>query len=281
MKRRNFFIFLVLIIALSLGVTSFAQHGEDQHPGHGDGPRMHPHDPMGFIFRDLNLSLEQRNKVHTILTSQQSVIKPVLDSSFANHEKLQSLIKGGIFDLAQVKAIAEIQANNHLVLLVERQRSQSQIYTILTAEQQAKFDQAQSKFTEHKPTLPDQERLVEMFSKRLSLSAEQESQVRTILVSQKEAVFPLLERIGEFHKQLASITARGQFDETQIKNLAKVYLPVIIDLEAAHTAISFNVYSLLDTEQREEFLRFPLFPGLDGPGGHGRHGGPRGGSGPR
>lgn len=273
MKRRNFLIFLILTIALSLGVTGFAQHGANQpHPGHGGGS-MHPHDPVG-IFRDLDLTLEQRNKVHTILSSQGSVTKSLMDSNFANHEKLQNLIKAGNFDLAQVKAIAGDQANNHLALIVERQRSHSQIYAILTPEQQAKLDQTQPKFAERKPNPPDQERLVEMFSKRLSLSTDQENQVRTIFTSQKEAVFPLLERLGEFHKQLANITTKGQFDETQIKNIAKEYLPTMVDLEVAHTTIAFNVYSLLNDEQRQEFLRFPLFAGPGGPG-------PRSGRAPR
>ncbi|MBI4854519.1 MAG: Spy/CpxP family protein refolding chaperone [Acidobacteria bacterium] len=263
MKRRNFFIFCLLIVAFSLGLTSFAQDGNMPKP---DGRAMHPphHNPAEFLSRELNLTSEQKDKVQAIITTEHSTVKSIMEKSLTNHQKLQDLIKSGNFDLAEVRAIAENQANNQILLLVEKQRSHSQIYAILTSEQQAKLDQTHSKLIQNRPMppiSPNQDRMVEMLSHRLSLSSEQQGQLQNVFARQKDSITPLLERLGDFHQQLAALTAKGQFDEAQILGLSRQYLPSMADLIVAHTTMHFNIYSILSAEQREEFLRFPPFPG--------------------
>lgn len=264
MKRRQLLVLFLLILSFSLGLTSFAQDGSSGRPDKGLG--HHPPGPMGHILGEVDLTIEQRNKVHKIIESQHSLVKTTLDSSLANNKKIQELIKSGNFDLSQIRAIAENQANNHLVMFIEKERSQSQIYAVLTPEQQAKLDQKQSKFTGRKPTPPDQNIMLEMFSRRFSLSPEQESQIKTIFANQTESIFPLFSKLGEFHQQAALLTAKGQFDEGKIKALAKEYLPTMVDLDVAHATAAFNIYSVLNAEQREEFLRFSPFssPGMPG-----------------
>ena len=260
MKQRKFFLACFLMITLSLGLTSFAQDGKPRNGGQG----IHGHhSPVEFILRDLNLTTEQKDKVRAIFTAERSTIKTILDNNFTNHQKLHDLIKSGDFDLAQVRVIAESLANNQILLIVEKQRGESQIYAILNADQQAKFDQTQTKFVEHKPMLPNENRLIEMLSNKLALTPEQQTQLSNILTRQKEGVTPLLEKLGQFHQQLATLTAKGRFDQIQITNLAGQYVNVMADLTVAHTTTRFNIYSLLTTEQREDFLRFPP---LGGPG---------------
>lgn len=277
MKRRNFFIFCVLLMALSLGLTSFAQDGKPRHGGR-EGMH-HPHNPMDFALRELNLTSEQKTKVEAILTSQRTVTKELFEKNFVNHQKLHELIKSGNFDLVQVRAIAQSQATNQVLLLVEKQRADSQIYGVLTAEQQAKFDQFQNRDHRPMPPMPPmppgEDRFVDMLSKRLALTSDQQTQLESILARQKEAVSPIVEKLAGFHKQLETITAKGHFDETQITNLAQEYLPLMVDLTVAHTTTQFNISSLLTAEQKEIFLRFPP---LGGPGRRGPGGGPGAGS---
>lgn len=260
MKIRNFFIFSLLIIALSLTLTGFAQSGDQGHPGGMPGR----HNPMEFLVRDLNLTPEQQTKVKSIFDAQRESVRTIMEASFSNHQKLQNLIKSGNFDLTQVRAIAQAQVDNQTLMIIEKQRMDSQIYAILSSEQQAKFDQRQKGFEGNRPAPPGEDRLVEILSRRLNLTTEQKTQIESILARQKEAVEPLAEKLSEFHKQLALISINGQFNEIAIKSLAQQYSLAMIDLNVAHETTKFNIYSVLTNDQKEDFLRFPPFPGRPG-----------------
>jgi Spy/CpxP family protein refolding chaperone len=146
MKYQKLFFACLLTLALSLGLTGFAQNNQPLGPR----PGMH-HNPMEFVLRNLDLSTDQKEKIHSIFIAQQPTIRPILDNDFSNHEKLHELIENGSFDIAQVKAIAENLATNKISLLIEKQRGDSQIYSVLNQEQQTKFDQIKSNLEQHRP----------------------------------------------------------------------------------------------------------------------------------
>jgi periplasmic protein CpxP/Spy len=110
--------------------------------GRGYGP--------GMIFRQLNLTDDQKAKIKDILEANKGAIQPIRDAMKANHEKLASL--NGNFDEAQVSAIAKEQGDLTAQMIVARERVRSQIFAILTDEQKAKatqiHDQMKARFQE-------------------------------------------------------------------------------------------------------------------------------------
>jgi len=261
MKNKKLFFACLLIIALSLGLTGFAQNNQPFGPRPGP-----PHNPMEFVLRNLDLNREQKEKIHSIFAAQQPAIRAILDSDFSNHEKLHELIENGSFDLPQVKAIAENLAANKISLLVEKQRSDSQIYNVLTQEQQTKFDQIKGILEQRKPMELRENRenkenkMLEMLTSRLDLSINQQTQVQNILAMQKEA-FNQMSKLKEFHEQLATLTSKGHFDEVQIRTLSQQYLPTMVNMIVAHTTTNFNIYSVLTDEQKKAFLELPFLSG--------------------
>ena len=95
--------------------------------------------PAAMMFRQLNLTDDQKTKVKEILEANKATIQPIREAMKANHEKLESL--KGNFDEAQVAAIAKDQGDLTAQMIVARERVKSQIFAILTDEQKAKAAQ--------------------------------------------------------------------------------------------------------------------------------------------
>jgi protein CpxP len=95
--------------------------------------------PAAMVFRQLNLTDDQKAKVKEILEANKGTIQPIREAMKANHEKLAAL--KGNFDEAQVSAIAKEQGDLTAQMIVARQRVKSQIFAILTDDQKAKAAQ--------------------------------------------------------------------------------------------------------------------------------------------
>jgi Spy/CpxP family protein refolding chaperone len=102
--------------------------------------------------------------------------------------------------------------------------------------------------------------MLEILTTRLDLSINQQTQVQNILAIQKEA-FNQMSKLKEFHDQLATLTSKGRFDEVQIRILAEKYLPTMVDMTVAHTTTTFNIYSVLNDQQKKTFLELPFLSG--------------------
>lgn len=294
MKRHLLILATLLTLVLGLAMISIAQN----HRHHGGPPG-----PMGFVLHQLNLTDAQEAKIHSLMDAQRAIFQPLMEKDFATHKSLQALIQSGNLDALQLKNLAESQANNRIAFLVEKERLDSQIYGLLTTAQQAQFDQVKANMAAHGPMFPGMppmpppdrapsadaqstarpmpppgQMFVKMMSEKLNLTADQKAKVDTLFTQQKDAVAPLMERIGDFHKQLQSLTANGHFDEAQIRSLAQEQVQTFTDLTIAHETAMFQVYSMLTPEQQAKFFEHPDFPG-HGHGGHGgfdgqhRHGG--------
>src|SRR5262245_647829 len=135
MTKKALTISVLLAIVAATGALVFAQKA---HGGFGRHGMRGPGRGMGMVFRQLNLSDEQKSKVKEILAANKAAVKPIFEEMRANHAKLADL-KGN--DDAQVAAIAKSQGDLTAQMIVAGQKVKSEIFAILTDEQKAKAEQ--------------------------------------------------------------------------------------------------------------------------------------------
>jgi protein CpxP len=98
------------------------------------------------IAHHLSLTDDQKNQIKTILTTERPRVEPLIQQLAENHQEMRRATQKGQFDEAQVRAIAQQQAQTVGELIVEKERVKSQIYSILTPEQRARADQMLDQF---------------------------------------------------------------------------------------------------------------------------------------
>lgn len=131
-------------LLLTLAVVGLAQHGGGPG-GRGPGGRgFHggpPHDGLGPIARDLNLTDAQKAEVQKITAAFKESTKSLRDQLEAQRlDGPPDFVKDGAFDETAVRAAAQARANVHVEMEVARARMMSQIFNVLTAEQKAQLE---------------------------------------------------------------------------------------------------------------------------------------------
>lgn len=137
----------VAILTLSIGsILVFAQRGGGGHFGRGFGGRG------GFLSgrmaKELNLTEEQKTQIKQIMETEKSKVQPIFESLRENRQKMEELTSDGNFDEAKVKALADEQGGLSALLIIEKERTKSQIFQVLTAEQCEKAKQMKEKMRE-------------------------------------------------------------------------------------------------------------------------------------
>jgi protein CpxP len=92
---------------------------------------------MGMGFRGLDLTDAQKEQMKAISQASREGTKSLRDQMKANRQQMAQATANG-FNEAQVQAIAQQQSALHAQMIVERERVRSQMFAILTPEQQAK-----------------------------------------------------------------------------------------------------------------------------------------------
>jgi protein CpxP len=125
------------------------REGFGRGPGGPGGPRG-----GGFpMFRDLNLSDEQKAQIKKIMESEAANTKDLHDKLKALHESEPAPFTTA-FDEASVRATAEARAKIEVELDVAHARTMSQIASILTTEQKQQLASHRSQFREGPPPPP-------------------------------------------------------------------------------------------------------------------------------
>jgi periplasmic protein CpxP/Spy len=125
---------IILAVAAGIGGTVLAQGpGGDFAPGfgrHGGGMLRH-------MSKELNLTADQQNQIKSIMQAERGKTKP-LTLQLRRNEQAQNASINGTFDEARARAFAQKQTQIMSDLIVEKQRTKSQIYSVLTPEQRQK-----------------------------------------------------------------------------------------------------------------------------------------------
>jgi protein CpxP len=134
-KRVLFLAVTAIVLAVAAGTagTVFAQ---GPHSGFGRrGGWMLRH-----MTKELNLSADQQAQIKSIMQTQRGKIQPLMQELRQNEQAQDGSING-TFDEAQARAFAQKQTQIMSDLIVEKQRTKSQIYAVLTPEQRQKAQQ--------------------------------------------------------------------------------------------------------------------------------------------
>jgi protein CpxP len=96
---------------------------------------------MGWIARKLDLTDAQKTQIQSMIQAERPNFQPLVKQLAANHEQMLVATRGGGFDEAQVRTLANQQAQTLAELMVIRERVISKVYnTVLTPDQKTKAD---------------------------------------------------------------------------------------------------------------------------------------------
>ena len=115
----------------------------------------------------------------------------------------------------------------------------------------------------------DHARMMEHVTKELGLSAEQQTQVKTLFEGMLTAEEARHTKREELRKQLDEATKDGQFDETRVRAIANEQATLMADSLVEHERMKSKIYAILTPEQRTKADELHK---RGGPGGGRRHG---------
>ena len=134
----------IVVVVLGLGLALHAQAKFRHASQNWGGP------PMAGRFLQrmtdvLDLTDAQQAQVKQMWQAELPAIQPLIQQLADQHKQMVAATGGGKFNEAQVRPIANQQAQVIAQLIVEKQKLQSQVYGILTPDQQAKMARLQQR----------------------------------------------------------------------------------------------------------------------------------------
>lgn len=137
---------LLLCSIFSLAAQDSAQPGARRRFGlqerpfgmeGGWGARL----PGGLMLGKLDLSDAQKEQVNTLVTANHAAVEPYRNQLRDSAKALREATANGQFNEAQIRAIAQTQAQANAELTVANAKLKAEIYNILTPEQRAKVEE--------------------------------------------------------------------------------------------------------------------------------------------
>ena len=112
-----------------------------EHKGHGWGGMRD-----GGIFRQLNLTDDQKAKIKTIRENSAAQNKPLREQLRAKRQELRQASEGGTFNEALATQKLTEMASLEAKLMGERFKVHQEMLSVLTPEQKAQLEQAKAQF---------------------------------------------------------------------------------------------------------------------------------------
>jgi Spy/CpxP family protein refolding chaperone len=140
MMKKKFFLgatAIILVVAAGMAGTVLAQGTGQQF---GGGFRHHGGWMLRHMTKELNLTTDQQTQIKGIMQAQKSKVQPLMQQLRQNRQAENANITGS-FDENQARAFANKQSQIMSDLIVEQERTKSQIYAVLTPEQRQKAQQ--------------------------------------------------------------------------------------------------------------------------------------------
>jgi len=110
------------------------------HHEFGYGDHMHM---MHFFAAHLNLSDTQQTQMKAVLAKEHATLKPLMQQLHQTHTELRQYEEGA-FDEAKVRALAAQQTQTLTELTVQYTRIHSELFQMLTPDQQAKMKELEA-----------------------------------------------------------------------------------------------------------------------------------------
>jgi protein CpxP len=99
---------------------------------------------LKFFTGYLNLTEAQQAQIKTTLQKEQATIKPLMQQLHQNEQQLHQYEEGA-YDDAKVRTIAAQQSQTQIELTVQKTRIHSELFQLLTPDQQAKMKEFEAK----------------------------------------------------------------------------------------------------------------------------------------
>jgi len=112
-----------------------------EHEGHGWGGMRD-----GGLFRQLNLTEDQKAKIKTIRENSAAQNKPLHDQLKAKRQELRQASEGGTFNEALATQKLTEMASLEAKLMGERFKVHQEMLSVLTPEQKAQLEQSKAQF---------------------------------------------------------------------------------------------------------------------------------------
>ena len=103
----------------------------------------------GFFASYLNLTDEQKTQMKTIMQKEHGTMKPLMQQIQATRQQIHQLEEGN-FDEAKVRALASQQSQTQVEITVAQARIHSEMFQVLTADQQAKMKEFEANRQAHR-----------------------------------------------------------------------------------------------------------------------------------
>ena len=126
--------FIAIALVAIGSIFVFAQKA-DGNKGHRRGFGHH-RGGFGRLAKQLNLTDVQKEQMKQIKETSKAKVQPLRENLKSIHQQLETATADGKFDEAQVQNLATQQANIMAQLTVEKERAKSQMFAVLTPEQQ-------------------------------------------------------------------------------------------------------------------------------------------------
>ncbi len=156
MGMRKTALVIAAAASLTLGAAVVLAHGHGKpgmHPGGAFGSGMVMQRITRMLHR-LDLSDEQREKVHAILEAARPEFQAHMESLRAGRQELWNM-DPGTFDEARVRELARARADEVVELVVLGQKVRSQVWAVLTPEQRERAAEMRSRMRERMERMRD------------------------------------------------------------------------------------------------------------------------------
>jgi protein CpxP len=138
--RSRFLIAAIAVLFTTVVANSHSQTAEAAPPpmhehGFGHGEHM-----LEFFTDYLNLSDAQQAQAKSILQKEHATLRPLFQQLHQTEQQLRQYEEGA-YDEAKVRALAAQQSQAQIELTVQKTRIHSELFQLLTPDQQAKMKQ--------------------------------------------------------------------------------------------------------------------------------------------
>jgi periplasmic protein CpxP/Spy len=133
--------FVVAALAVMLGAAIAKSQTADSTPPppmHGPGMFGMDHHFMGFFAKYLDITDAQKTQMKAAMQKEHATMQPLMQQERQLNEQLKQY-EQGTFDEAKVQALISQQSQTLVQLKVEETRIHSELYQLLTPDQQTKL----------------------------------------------------------------------------------------------------------------------------------------------
>ncbi len=210
----------------------------------------------------LDLSVEQRAEIRTVLAAHKEALGTLLDADVASHRALRAAIRQGEVDEPAVRAASATGAAVDADLAVERARILTGILPILTEEQRAEArafavgarSAVAGRLAELLGDTEGRAERLERIADRLDLTAAQRDEVGAIFAAHRGDFVRLLAQHKVTRDALHAAIRRAEVGEQAIRRAAATVAAVNAELAVKRAEVYAALYNVLTPEQQQRLV---------------------------